>query len=117
VVGRRSPRECVRALERDGTYAMVGGTAPHLLQFLWLKPLLRLSSKRRALLVMHRPNREDLELLATRVETGELRPVIDHMCSLREVPEAIEQLGRGEITGKVVVAIGPRVGATAHPPG
>ena len=39
------------------------------------------------------------------VETGKVRPVIDHRYRLIEVPDAIRRIETGHVSGKLVVAI------------
>ncbi|MDD9945789.1 MAG: NAD(P)-dependent alcohol dehydrogenase [Myxococcales bacterium] len=105
VVGRQSPRRCLRALTPDGRCIWVGATPGYLVQLLALIPLLRWTSRRRLALLLHKPQRADLEQLSSMVECGELKPVIDRVCSLAEVPGEIERLGRGDVFGKVVAAV------------
>lgn len=105
VVGRRPLLQALRALTRTGVYVMVGGTPSHILQVMALSPLLNRFSKRRLRVLSHQPRRADLATLCEHFERGQVTPVIDRVCGLAEVPAAIDQLGRGEITGKVVASI------------
>lgn len=48
---------------------------------------------------------DDLEALARYVEAGELRPAIDSVRTLDEVPQALRDLEAGRVRGKVVITI------------
>lgn len=48
---------------------------------------------------------EDLEVLATMLESGAIVPVIERTYSLDEVPDALRYLGDGHAMGKLVVAV------------
>jgi NADPH:quinone reductase-like Zn-dependent oxidoreductase len=52
-----------------------------------------------------KPNRDDLLVLTELVEAGKVTPVIGSTYPLREVPDAIRQLGEGHGRGKVVIEI------------
>lgn len=55
--------------------------------------------------VTGKPNRPDLETLATMIEAGQVTPVIDRVYPLGEVPEAVRYLEEGHPRGKVVVTV------------
>lgn len=98
VVGKRPPRDALRMLTPSGRYVMVGGTPGHLVSTLW-----RWLTGRPARILIHKPNRADLEALLRLAEHAVLKPIIDRTCSLHEVPQTIEQLGAGQILGKAVM--------------
>lgn len=99
VVGKRAPRELLGLLSPGGRYVMVGGTPKNLIQALWLW-----LTRRPAVILIHKPNRDDLESLARLCDSGAIRPIIDRTCELRDVPDTIEQLGAGHIVGKAVMS-------------
>ena len=47
----------------------------------------------------------DLDTLRALIEDGSVTPVIDRVCSLPEVPDAIRDLEAGRVRGKIVAAI------------
>ncbi len=108
VVGHRSVFELRRALAPEGVYVMVGGTAGRILQVLLLGPWIRRLSGRKLGLLLHRPDRRDLDSLGELYESGALRPVIDRRCALRDVPDGLRALGEGRVFGKIVVAVNAR---------
>ena len=55
------------------------------------------------LLVARLGDRDDIATVLGMVEAGTLRPVIDRMAGLDEVPDAFRRLMAGEVFGKVVV--------------
>jgi NADPH:quinone reductase-like Zn-dependent oxidoreductase len=105
VVGRRSVSDLKRALAPNGVYVMVGGSMARTFQVLLLGPWIRVLSGKKMGILMHRPNREDLETISELYESGAVSPVVDRRCELHEVPEALRDLGEGRVSGKVVVAV------------
>ena len=49
--------------------------------------------------------RADLEALRVMIEAGSVTPVIDRVCALGEIPDAVRDLEGGRVRGKVVVTI------------
>ncbi len=95
-----------RALRPGGTYAMVGGPVPRILQLLFLSfcaPLTRESRKFR--LVAEGPNK-GLADLKDLIEAGKLVPVVDRTFPLSEVPATLRYFGEGHHEGKIVIAMG-----------
>jgi NADPH:quinone reductase-like Zn-dependent oxidoreductase len=50
-------------------------------------------------------NGKDLDTLRALIEDGAVTPVIDRVCSLAEVPDAIRDLEAGRVRGKIVATI------------
>ena len=94
-----------RALAPGGTYVMVGGSLPVLLQAMLLGPLLSRTGGRTTTSFLVRSSRDDLLRLRTLLEEGAVRPVLDRAFALAEVPEAILHLEEGHPRGKVVVEV------------
>jgi NADPH:quinone reductase-like Zn-dependent oxidoreductase len=105
VVGRRSIRECQRALSADGSYIMLGGTPSNILLLLLLRGYIAKTSRRKVDILAHHPDAQDLAILSQLFESGKLIPHIDRCCSLETLPDAIQLLGKGAIHGKLVVSI------------
>jgi NADPH:quinone reductase-like Zn-dependent oxidoreductase len=103
--GFRSMFDYKRALRPEGTYAMVGGTMPRILQLLFLSFCASLTCESRKFrLVAEGPNKGLAELKEL-VETGKLAPIIDRTYKLEEVPEALRYFGEGRHKGKIVIAM------------
>ena len=102
----RSMFDLRRALEPNGTYAMIGGSIPRVYQLWFLNlcaPLTRESRKLR--LVAEGPNKGLTELKEL-IEAGKLVSIIDKTFQLSEVPEALRYFGEGLHKGKIVISIG-----------
>ena len=56
-------------------------------------------------ILMHKPNKADLNNLTELFEAGKVLPVIDKRFKLSEVPEAFRYFGEGLARGKVVITI------------
>lgn len=106
-VGNRSVFANMRALAEGGVYQVVGGPARRLLQVLLVGGLIsRMGSKHLGVLIA-RPNSADLEKLAGEVVAGRIKPVIDKVYGLDEVPDAMRRLGEERSLGKVVIRLAP----------
>jgi NADPH:quinone reductase-like Zn-dependent oxidoreductase len=92
-----------RALRPGGTYAMVGGPLPRILQLLFLNFCGSLTRESRNLrLVAEGPNK-GLAALRELIEAGNLVPIVDRTFGLSEVPEALRYFGEGLHKGKIVI--------------
>jgi NADPH:quinone reductase-like Zn-dependent oxidoreductase len=107
--GTHSLRELRRTLNPQGTLAAVGGSQHGGLlgpgsvgtRGALVSPFVR----QRLRSVADKPNRPDLETLATMIEEGELNPVIDRAYPLSQTPEAMHYVETGHPKGKVVVTV------------
>ncbi|MHA1950642.1 MAG: NAD(P)-dependent alcohol dehydrogenase [Candidatus Thorarchaeota archaeon] len=105
-VSRRSLRSYRRALNPNGMLVIVGGNRRALFRAFVLGPLVsRLGSRSYGINPIDRDPMEDYELLAELFEAGKVVPVIDKVCPLSEVPEALQYLEDGLVLGKVVVTM------------
>jgi NADPH:quinone reductase-like Zn-dependent oxidoreductase len=103
-VAHRSLFAYKRALSPHGTFVMVGGSLPAILQGFFLGPLLSITGPKKMGIVMWKPNDQaDLAVLAGLFEAGKVTPVIDRRYALSEVPEALHYLEAGHAKGKVVI--------------
>jgi NADPH:quinone reductase-like Zn-dependent oxidoreductase len=107
IAGSRSLGELGRVLTPQATVVLVGGR----MTYRGLGPLPHLgatiaASKLRRQTVrffVAKINTDDLAFLASLLEAGRLRSVIDRTYALDQVPEALAYLGEGHARGKVVV--------------
>ncbi|MFC1933271.1 NAD(P)-dependent alcohol dehydrogenase [Chloroflexota bacterium] len=104
VVVRRWLFEYKRALNPQGNTVMVGGSTSRVFLNILLGKLMGGSKK--VGLGMWKPNRkEDLELLTELFETGKVKPVIDKVYPLSEVPAAMRYLEEGHVQGKLIITV------------
>jgi NADPH:quinone reductase-like Zn-dependent oxidoreductase len=97
-----------RALARQGTAVVVGGSAGR-----WVDGMVRAYQARllsplvsqRLLSFLTRWNRDDLTLLRDLIEAGRIAPVIDRTYALREAAEAMRYLEHGHARGKIVIRV------------
>src|SRR3954453_17098615 len=106
--GNRPLSQLRRVLTHDGTLVIVGGERGDR----WtgaihrhLGPMLtsRLVRQRLGTFIA-KPNRADLDTLRALIEAGSVTPAIDRVIALDQVPDAIRDLIRGHVRGKVVIA-------------
>ena len=93
-----------RALSANGSYVMSGGSNRQLMDVLLFGPLLSMGHQKFGNLLV-KPNQADLLVLKALCETGKVRPVIDRLFPLSEVPAAVRYVEDGHARGKVVVTV------------
>jgi len=106
-VGNHSLLASRRVLNPKGIYVGAGGTTDN-----WMiRPLLSaisslvlsLFGNQKLLMLLAKPNKQDLAWMREHMESGEIEPVIDRRYNLNEVPEAIRYLETGHARGKVII--------------
>ena len=102
----RSPLDYARALSPGGTYATVGGSLVRIFQALVLGPFIALNGKRKIRIVGLKQNK-DLAYMNELFEAGKVKPVIDRIYRLEELPEAMLRFGEPSHRGKVVITMEP----------
>ena len=60
----------------------------------------------RAFFFIVQPNREQLIHLGNLIDAGQLRPIIERVCPLREASQAFEQALQGHTRGKIILRVG-----------
>jgi NADPH:quinone reductase-like Zn-dependent oxidoreductase len=104
VVVQRSTLDYRRALSPDGICILVGGSVARVFLNILLGTLM--NKRKKIGLGMWKPNKkEDLDSLAELFEAGKVKPVIDRLYSLSEVPQAFRYFGEGHARGKVVITV------------
>jgi NADPH:quinone reductase-like Zn-dependent oxidoreductase len=105
-VARQSIFNYRRIMAPDGLFVLVGGSRYAIFQAMLLGPLVSITSKKKMGINPLNVNaKEDLRFLLELIEKGKLLPVIDRRIPLGEVPEALNDLSKGLVNGKVVVMV------------
>ena len=105
VVTYRSIFDYKRVLSPNGIYVMLGGGSYNrVFQAMLMGPLISMTDKKMGLL-MHKPNKKDLNYLAELFEAGKLVPIIDRKYPLSDVIEAFRYYGKDLALGKVVITV------------
>jgi len=113
VVTYLSIRDYKRILSPGGIYVMLGGgDYAKVTQVFFLGPLITMTQRlfrgkagKKMGVLMHKPNKKDLNTLRELFEAGKVSPVIDKTYTLSEVTEAFRYYGEGLAQGKVVITI------------
>lgn len=100
----RSVFDYARALNPGGIYISIGGSMARILQALLFAPLISRVSKKKIHILAFEPNK-DLTYVNELFEAGKIKPVIDNLYSLNEVPQAMRYFGEGKHKGKVVITV------------
>ncbi|GAA4735019.1 NAD(P)-dependent alcohol dehydrogenase [Isoptericola chiayiensis] len=106
LIGRRSPWRVGRALRRGGRYRMVGGRTDLLLAMVMVGPLVGRATGRSIGMLVVPQSAADLAEVTSLVTGGAVRPAIDRIVPLDDVPAAFRRLATGDNSGKIVVEIG-----------
>jgi len=93
-----------KCLAPDGIYVMVGGSLSQIFKSLLFGWFFSFGPKKMRS-VTAKPNKDDLEFLATLLESGKIKPIIDRRYSLDKTADAMNYLSLGHSTGKVVINI------------
>ena len=106
VVGHRSIFDYKRALSSNGIYVMVGGSMSRILQLIFLKPWIAITSRKKMHLLVAEPNK-NLDFMKALLGSGKVAAVIDKFYKLIQVPDALRYFGEGQVKGKVVIIMVP----------
>jgi NADPH:quinone reductase-like Zn-dependent oxidoreductase len=98
-------RSYLKCLNPNGICVILGGSLSQILKTLMFGRVLSLGSKKIKLLKA-RSSATDLELLASLLERGVIKAVIDRRYPLEKATEAMAYLKRGHAAGKVMVRVG-----------
>ncbi|HEX6679325.1 MAG TPA: NAD(P)-dependent alcohol dehydrogenase, partial [Gaiellaceae bacterium] len=107
--GNRSWRSIRRVLAPSGTVVLVGGPRNKRM----LGPLGHIArsklaatlDRRTAVFFIAKPNADDLGALRDLIESGQVKPVIEHRYDLAQIGEAMRQLDDGHARAKTVVTV------------
>jgi NADPH:quinone reductase-like Zn-dependent oxidoreductase len=110
-VGNRSLRENRRVLAPEGRYVLIGGGGPDAGD--WIGPLVKpllaalLSPFVSQDMGLHMASlsNEDMNVLASMMQSGVVTPVIDRRYPLSQSADAIRYLEEGRARGKVVITV------------
>ncbi len=105
MVVNRSSFDYKRALSPEGTFVIVGGATPRLLQTVLLGLWLSKTSGKKMGILLHKPDPTDLAFMNELFEAGKVAPVIDRRYPLSDVAEALRYFATGQVQGKIVITM------------
>jgi NADPH:quinone reductase-like Zn-dependent oxidoreductase len=101
----RPVSEYKRILNPGGNYVLVGGSTGNAMKLMFMGSLISLGGKRKFSSMMAKPNAKDLGFIKDLIGNGSVKPVIDRVYPLHELPEAFRYLEEGHAKGKIVISI------------
>ena len=104
-VARHSFFNYKKSLKEKGSFVMVGGSTGLILITLILGKLLKPFIKKEMGLLLHKPNRTDLDILSKMMLDGKLKPVIDSIYPLKKTKEAFKHFGTSDFFGKIIIKV------------
>lgn len=93
------------ALTPTGTYVLVGGDINRLFQAMLLGPWMTKLGRRAVKCLSSKPNSDDLTVLKTMIEMGKIRPAVDRVYPLSDVPAAIRAVEQRQVQGKLAIHV------------
>ncbi len=84
---------------------MVGGAGAQLTEAIVLGPWISMTGSKKMGSILQRQNQSDLVFMKELIEAGKVKPVIDRIYKLSEVPEAFRYFEEGHTQGKVVITV------------
>ncbi|MOA30146.1 hypothetical protein D3C78_1512090 [compost metagenome] len=102
----RSIFEYKRILNPNGNYVMIGGATARIFQLMLLGSWISKSADVTMGLLMHKPNKEDLNELNRLFDAGKIAPIIDRRYPLSKTADAFRYFGTGRTQGKIVITRG-----------
>ena len=100
----RSLWKFLKVLKPEGKYVSIGGRSGKLLQMLYMRPTLKLFSKKRMHMVMLKAN-QDLEYINQLYEDNKIHCVLDGPYTFDKIPWAVQRFGDGLHHGKIVISV------------
>ncbi|MFT4831144.1 MAG: NADPH:quinone reductase-like Zn-dependent oxidoreductase [Psychroserpens sp.] len=93
-----------RALNKKGKYILVGGATSLIINCLLLGTFISFLGSKKFKILAHEPNKH-LSKISALYEAGTLRPIIDRILPLRQVPQALHYFGEGLCNGKIIISM------------
>jgi D-arabinose 1-dehydrogenase-like Zn-dependent alcohol dehydrogenase len=92
-------------LSKSGTYVGVGGSMKSMMQGMTLGPILSNAKGKKLSFLAASSNHDHLVAVRDLAASGKIKPVVEKIYELREVPEAMRYLEEGHVKGKLVIRI------------
>ncbi len=105
VMVRHSSGDYRRVLGDAGKLVMIGGNIPRVFRIALGQSLNPFRGRKKLGILAHQPDRQDLEALMELMVAGKVKPVIDRIYPLSQVPEAVQYIGDGHAKGKLIISL------------
>ncbi|NND35191.1 MAG: NAD(P)-dependent alcohol dehydrogenase [Saprospiraceae bacterium] len=103
--GNHSIFQYQRALSKNGSLVVTGGSGTQFFQALVLGPLLSAIGSQKMGAMLMRPSNRDLQFLQMLFKKGKIKSIIDRRYSLNQIAQAMQYLSEGHAKGKIIINI------------
>lgn len=103
VIAKKSTRAYYRSLTTNGKFYLVGGKLAVIFKCLLWKLFQSYLGKKRINILIHQPSAALLQEMIGFCDQHQIKPVVDQVFRLEELPEAMNKIGNGNAIGKVVI--------------
>lgn len=98
-------RHYLRSLKPGGMFVMVGGGVGLMMKVFLFGSWISGKKKKKLIMLAHKPDPADLDILAEYYESGKAKPVIDKTFELSKAAEAFRYFAGGEFQGKIIIDV------------
>lgn len=103
--GYQSILKYKHALTPKGVYVMTGGSMAQMFQALLFGSLFSMNGKKKMVSLTAKPSPNDLDFLKELIEAGKVKPMVERLFKLSEVPEAFRFYEKEHARGKIVISV------------
>lgn len=102
----RKLSDMLGVLKPGGIYVLVGGSITHLFKVMIFGKSAAKRENKKVKFFVAKSNNKDLTFLKNLIEAEKVKPVIDKIYSLSEVPEAMRYFEEEHVLGKLAITVG-----------
>jgi NADPH:quinone reductase-like Zn-dependent oxidoreductase len=99
----RPPTDYVPVMKPSGRYVYIGGSIPNLARVMFMQAVGRKPHGVSVTNYLEKASVGDLSMIRDMADAGTIRPLIDSVVTLDDVPTALDRVEHGKAVGKVII--------------